>query len=73
MTCHKAQGGTYSQVIVDLESCIGTKRPYVMISRVKTLDGLVILHPFAESKIMCRQSQDVRIEMNRLQLLHHST
>ncbi|KAJ3738000.1 hypothetical protein EV360DRAFT_24428, partial [Lentinula raphanica] len=47
-----------------------TEKPYVMVSRVKSLDGLVILRPFARSKIMCRQSQDVRTELKRLEYLH---
>ncbi|KAJ3719269.1 hypothetical protein C8R42DRAFT_539950, partial [Lentinula raphanica] len=69
MTAHKAQGGTYQRVILDIESCTGTEKPYVMISRVKSLEGLVILRPFSRSKIMCRQSQDVRQELRRLQQL----
>ncbi|KAJ3765259.1 hypothetical protein FB446DRAFT_624658, partial [Lentinula raphanica] len=73
MTAHKAQGGTYDRVVLDLESCSGTERPYVMISRVKSLDGLVILRPFLRSKIMSRQSQDVRNEIRRLEDLHIST
>ncbi|KAJ3720540.1 hypothetical protein C8R42DRAFT_561204, partial [Lentinula raphanica] len=70
MTAHKAQGATYEHAILDLESCSGTEKPYVMVSRVKSLDGLVILRPFARSKIMCRQSQDVRTELKRLEYLH---
>ncbi|KAJ3840146.1 hypothetical protein EV361DRAFT_786414, partial [Lentinula raphanica] len=69
ITAHKAQGCTYSNVILDLESCSGTERPYVMVSRVKSLDGLIILRPFTRTKIMCRQSQDVRSELRRLQHL----
>ncbi|KAJ3710959.1 hypothetical protein EV361DRAFT_768360, partial [Lentinula raphanica] len=73
ITAHKAQGATYQHAVLDLESCSGTERPYVMVSRVKSLDGLVILRPFRRSKIMSRQSQDVRMEIKRLEALHIST
>jgi hypothetical protein len=71
MTTHKAQGQTMDKVIVDLESCHGTESPYVMLSRVKSLDGLRILRPFSITKIQCRQSEDTRRELrclNSLQL-----
>ncbi|KAJ3932051.1 MAG: hypothetical protein NXY57DRAFT_872086, partial [Lentinula lateritia] len=68
MTTHKAQGQTLNSAIVDIESCHGTEAPYVMISRVKTLDGLLVLRPSQLKKIQCRQSQDNRIEQQRL---HH--
>ena len=58
MTAHKAQGQTLHKVIVDLESCRGTESPYVMISRVTSLEGLLILRSFKFSKIKCHQSQD---------------
>lgn len=73
MTTHKAQGQTLSNVIIDIESCRGTEAPYVMVSRVKTLAGLLILRPFTESKITCRQSEDTRREMKRLQFLRLKT
>ncbi|KAJ3836601.1 hypothetical protein F5878DRAFT_508778, partial [Lentinula raphanica] len=66
MTAHKSQGGTFNRVVIDLESCMGTERPYVMISRVKSLEGLLILRPFGKGKITCHQSQEVRSELNRL-------
>ena len=69
MTAHKAQGQTMDKVIVDLESCHGTESPYVMISRVKSLNGLHILRPFNISKIQCRQSEDTRRELQRLNFL----
>ena len=43
MTAHKAQGQTLNKVIVDLESCRGTESPYVMVSHVTSLNGLLIL------------------------------
>ncbi|KAJ3772896.1 hypothetical protein FB446DRAFT_620253, partial [Lentinula raphanica] len=69
MTAHKSQGSTFESVVIDLNSCTGTERPYVMLSRVRSLDGLVILRPFPKSKISCRQSEDVRVEVRRLQHL----
>ncbi|KAJ3916320.1 hypothetical protein F5877DRAFT_15076, partial [Lentinula edodes] len=68
-TTHKAQGQTLDSAIIDLESCRGTEAPYVMVSRVKTLDGLLVLRPFQLKKIQCRQSEDSRSENKRLQLL----
>ncbi|KAJ3851611.1 hypothetical protein EV368DRAFT_17583, partial [Lentinula lateritia] len=68
-TTHKVQGQTLDSAIIDLESCRGTEAPYVMVSRVKTLDGLLVLRPFHLKKIQCRQSEDSRLEHKRLHLL----
>ena len=73
MTAHKAQGQTLNKVIVDLENCKGTESPYVMVSRVTSLNGLLILRPFKFSKIKCRQSQDTRQEFRRLNMLRLHT
>lgn len=73
MTAHKAQGQTMNKVIIDLESCRGTESPYVMVSRVTSLEGLLILRPFKFSKIKCHQSQDTRKELNRLNRLRLHT
>ncbi|KAG2340044.1 hypothetical protein BDR05DRAFT_831804, partial [Suillus weaverae] len=48
---HKAQRQTLEQVIIDLEGCTSTEAPYVMLSRVTLLDGLLILWPFNKKKI----------------------
>ena len=69
MTAHKSQGQTMTKVIVDLQSCRGTEAPYIMISCVMSLDGLLILCPFNYAKISCRQSQDTRTEMRRLKII----
>lgn len=68
-TAHKSQGQTYEKVIVDLNSCRGSAAPYVMLSRVKSLDGLCILRDFEKSKICCHMSEDCRKEMKRLDCL----
>ncbi|KAF5326514.1 hypothetical protein D9611_000713 [Ephemerocybe angulata] len=67
MTAHKAQGKTFERAIVDLTCCIGTEAPYVMVSRVKSLSGLLVLRAFSKQKITCRQSQETRDEMKRLE------
>ncbi|TFK86998.1 hypothetical protein K466DRAFT_451542, partial [Polyporus arcularius HHB13444] len=66
ITAHKSQGQTFSRVIVDLESCTGTEAPYVMLSRAKSLEGVIILRPFNMKKITCNQNGDIRNEVARL-------
>ncbi|PPQ86519.1 hypothetical protein CVT26_008820 [Gymnopilus dilepis] len=73
LTAHKAQGQTMPKALVDIQSCRGTESPYVMISRVTSLQGLLILRPFDTKKIKCRQSEDVRKEMTRLETLRWQT
>ncbi|KZV60811.1 hypothetical protein PENSPDRAFT_327135 [Peniophora sp. CONT] len=73
MTAHKAQGRTLPRVIIDLDNCRGTEAPYVMISRVKSLAGLLILRPFPRKKISSRQSEESRNEFARLDQLSLST
>ncbi|KIK53150.1 hypothetical protein GYMLUDRAFT_136814, partial [Collybiopsis luxurians FD-317 M1] len=73
ITVYKAQGLTLDTAVVDLESCSGTESPYVMVSRVKSLDGLLVLRPFQLKKIQCRQSQDLRLEGKRLECLQLQT
>lgn len=62
MTAHRAQGQTLDSIIVDLQSCRGTKAPYVMVSCAHSLSGLLILWPFEKKKICCRESEDARRE-----------
>ncbi|KAL6299052.1 hypothetical protein BKA93DRAFT_693011, partial [Sparassis latifolia] len=69
ITAYKAQGQTFSHVIIDLHNCRGTETPYVMISRATSLQGLLILRPFQQCKISCRQSEDLRHEQRRLESL----
>lgn len=44
-----------------------------MVSRVKSLSGLMVLWDFSKQKISCRQSQDTRDEMKRLEVLRLKT
>ncbi|THU85221.1 hypothetical protein K435DRAFT_611255, partial [Dendrothele bispora CBS 962.96] len=69
ITAHRVQGATMTKVKVDLAKCRGTEAPYVMISRVRSLEGLVILRDFDLKVIQCRQSEDSRREGLRLQYL----
>ena len=73
MTAHKSQGKTLQNAVIDLEGCRGTETPYVMVSRVSTLDGLLILRPFSKTRITRRQSEDSRREEQRLNLLRLQT
>ncbi|KAG2361138.1 hypothetical protein BDR07DRAFT_1182013, partial [Suillus spraguei] len=75
ITAHKSQGQTLEKVIVDLGSkwCRGAEKPYVMISRVTSLQSLFILRPFNYSKICSHPSQDIRREMLRLDILNLKT
>ena len=63
MTVHKSQELSTKKAVVDLEGCRGTESPYVMLSRVKSLEKLIIMRPFHINRITCRQSEDMRHEM----------
>ncbi|KAJ7649268.1 hypothetical protein B0H17DRAFT_846888, partial [Mycena rosella] len=65
MTAHKAQGKILKHTVVSLRDC----SVYVMLSRVTSLDGLLILNSFSKDRITCRQSQEVREEARRHQYL----
>ncbi|KAJ6522575.1 hypothetical protein B0H19DRAFT_969754 [Mycena capillaripes] len=73
MTAHKSQGKTLENTVVNLRQCKGTEAPYVMISRVTSLDGLLILNSFSKDRITCRQSEDVRNEATRHRILALNT
>ncbi|KAF9001052.1 hypothetical protein BDZ89DRAFT_893949, partial [Hymenopellis radicata] len=72
-TAHKAQGRTLPDALIDLTATRGSESPYVMVSRVKTLEGLHILRPFSISRIQCNSSQDYRAEASRLKVLQLKT
>jgi hypothetical protein len=69
MTAYKAQGKTLDAAAINLVDCHGTESAYVMVSRVTSLDGLVIISPFSKEKICCRTSEDLRNETDRIQML----
>ena len=65
ITTYKSQGLTLDKAMVDLQSCKGSQAPYVMVSRVRSLQDLVILRPFSKSVICKRMSEDLRHELAR--------
>ncbi|KAK0229871.1 hypothetical protein EDD85DRAFT_755968, partial [Armillaria nabsnona] len=61
-TAYKVQGQTLLTAIIDLNNCRGTETPYVMISRVRSLEGLLILRPFKMNTIMKHPPEEYRKE-----------
>ncbi|KAK0184659.1 hypothetical protein F5146DRAFT_900234, partial [Armillaria mellea] len=68
-TTHKAQGQTMETALIDLNPCRGMESPYVMVLRVKSLSGLLILRPFDLSTIQKNPSEDRQKENKRLNIL----
>lgn len=64
-TDYKSQGRTLERVIVDLATARG-QGVYVMLSRVKSLSGLLILRWFPPNKIYHRLSEELRVELARI-------
>jgi len=71
-TDFKAQGRSLTTAVADIHSARG-QGVYVMLSRVRTLDGLAILRPFARSKITARLPEELRVELLRLENLSAET
>jgi hypothetical protein len=55
-----------TEAIVDLASARGRQSLYVMLSRVKTFEGLAVLRKFSPKKLEGRMSQELREEFERL-------
>lgn len=72
-TCHRAQGQTFSRVMVDLQSCPSLESAYVMLSRATSLDGVRILRPFEMSKLATPPGKELTHELLRLQIMHNRT
>lgn len=72
-TDYKSQGRTLSQAIVDLSTARSQQGVYVMLSRVKSLDGLAIFEPFQPKKIEQHVSEELRKELTRLEELDCQT
>lgn len=68
-TDYKAQGRSMDRVIVDLSSCRTLQSVYVMLSRAKSLDGLLILREFEPDILLKPVNGDLRVELQRLALL----
>ena len=72
-TDYKSQGRSLDAAIVDPTSTATLQGVYVMLSRIRALDGLCILRPFTATKIEQRLSQELRTELERLQILDDET
>lgn len=72
-TDFKSQGRTLVRAIVDLESANKGQGVYVMLSRVKSLSGLLILRWFSPNKVYRRLPEELRDELSRLQELSDQT
>ena len=72
-TDYKSQGRSLAYAIVDPASANSLQGVYVMLSRVKAINGLAILRPFNSTKIEQRLSQELRTELSRLEELDKET
>ncbi|KAL9939763.1 hypothetical protein V8E36_001580 [Tilletia maclaganii] len=76
-TCHNSQGRSLNCATIDLASATSaqdkTALAYVMLSRLRSLDGLTILRPFPMSVISCRAAEQVRKELTRIDTLSSQT
>ncbi|EAU84190.2 hypothetical protein CC1G_08120 [Coprinopsis cinerea okayama7 len=71
-TDYKSQGRSLDKCIVDLNTARG-QGVYVMLSRVKSLSGLLILRHFPEGTLFQRLSDELRRELARLAELEEQT
>src|SRR5262249_46975963 len=66
-TDYKCQGRTFQKAIVDLAEGATSTGIYVMLSRVRRLEDLLILRPFKESLLDVRIPSALREEFQRLE------
>lgn len=66
-TDYKCQGQTLQKAIVDLAEGVSSTGMYVMLSRVRKLDDLLILRPFKESLLDIRVPRALCEEIKRLE------
>lgn len=73
-TDYKSQGRSLDRAIVDIASCRRLQSLYVMLSRVRTLDGLALLRPCTKAKFeRLELNHAARSELQRLDDLHAQT
>jgi len=72
-TAHNSWGRSLSSGYLDLVSCKDLAMAYVMLFRLRTLDGITILRPFALQKIKYHASQSVRNKLKQLDALSEIT
>ena len=72
-TDYKSQGRSLDSAIIDPASASTLQGVYVMLSRVRSLSGLIILRPFKPDKIEQRMSQELRNELIRIDTLDTET
>ena len=61
MTDYKAQGRTFQRAVVDLSLARTPAAPYVMLSRLTSLQGLAILSPFGLKCLNRPLGEDLRV------------
>jgi hypothetical protein len=66
-TSHNTQGRSLDYCCIDLASCASIQSVYVMLSHVRSLNGLCILRPFPLSRIKNHISEELHTELKRTQ------
>ncbi|KAJ8473524.1 hypothetical protein ONZ51_g7821 [Trametes cubensis] len=72
-TDYKGQGKSLTYAVVDIASANSLQGVYVMLSRVRSLSGLLILRAFTPNKVCSRLSQELRDELARIDGLAEDT